>query len=66
MLGSVAEQMDTLGLDPRPSLVWMIHCSKTKVSNEQLQAWSKIGGAIAPEKVPCRQITHSPVCFRLI
>jgi len=66
VLGSVAEQMDTLGLDPRPSLVWMIHCSKTKVSNEQLQAWSKIGGAIAPEKELLESLTFAEECGKLI
>ncbi len=54
VLGSVAQQMDTLGLKPRGSLVWMVHCGKTRVSDQQLAAWSKIGGAIAPEKVRLR------------
>ena len=51
LLGDLADQMQSLGLPYRTSLVWMIHCSKTSVSDAQLAAFSKIGAAIAPEKV---------------
>ena len=60
VLGSVAQHMETLGLKPRGSLVWMVHCSKTRVSDQQLAAWSKVGGAIAPEKVPLRLPRQAP------
>lgn len=44
--------MASLGMTgARSALVWMIHCSKTRVTDAQLAEFSRIGAAIAPEKV---------------
>lgn len=65
VLSIVAQQMETLGLKPRGSLVWLVHCGKTRVSDQQLAAWSKIGGAIAPEKVRLRRGHPASTCTDL-
>lgn len=44
--------MQSLGLEQyRASLVWMLHCAQTRVTEAQLREFSQFGGAIAPEKV---------------
>ena len=52
MLREVADQMQSLGLEQyRASLVWMLHCAQTRVTEAQLREFSQFGGAVAPEKV---------------
>ena len=44
--------MQSLGLEQyRASLVWMLHCAQTRVTQAQLREFSQFGGAVAPEKV---------------
>lgn len=44
--------MQSLGLAQyRSTLVWMIHCSHTRVTEALLREFAQYGGAIAPEKV---------------
>ena len=52
VLREVADQMQSLGLEQyRASLVWMLHCAQTRVTQAQLREFSQFGGAVAPEKV---------------
>jgi hypothetical protein len=52
VLREVADQMQSLGLEQyRASLVWMLHCAQTRITEAQLREFSRFGGAVAPEKV---------------
>lgn len=66
MLREVADQMQSLGLtDYKSALVWMIHCSQTRVTEAELRDFAQYGGAIAPEKVHLSQLCstcRAPAC----
>ena len=55
MLQELADQMQSLGLEQyRTTLVWMLHCSQTRITEAQLRDFARYGGAVAPEKVSTR------------
>jgi glycerophosphoryl diester phosphodiesterase len=67
VLQEVADQMASLGLtSARSCLVWMIHCSRTRVTDAQLARFAKIGAAIAPEKELLESLTFAEECGKLI
>lgn len=67
VLREVADQMQSLGLtDHKSALVWMIHCSQTRVTEAELRDFAQYGGAIAPEKELLESLVYAEECGKLI